>query len=441
MKQAFFFLSVTVGIALLMLLAVFEVCTANSLVLYPTHAPVEAQSTDFVISDNSIANKMPVVAHNPDQDEYLIIWRSQQADGYDIRGQYLNGEGVLLWEDFTVTTPISTSYPRLPTVAYNSTQKEFLVVWSNEISKSLYGQRVMSDGILAGSPFTISTPLSDNPHSPGLVYAPVDDVFLLAWRGCIQSQSPVARSPNGGGGSCYFYNQVLDSKGVEISENITATTSTYMQAYPALTYVPDLHEFWIVWTEQYTITAQRILTTGQLIDGPFTIAQGTTEMFNPSISNISSQGEFLVTWERMRSVPYQSLSTMGGGYRDIYARRILSSGVPVSDSFRVSNVSVAAIEPKTVYLAGQDRYFVAWGSIDYENHHQDIYAKWISETGDPFGHDFPVVVVPEDQLYATVAGDSMALVVWQDDRGTFDIRGRILERPWWVYLPLVVRGN
>ena len=445
MKHTLFLLGVTVGIAWLILLGVFGICTANFIVpssYSSTNAPLETQSTELIISNNSTANQLPAVAYNPDRDEYLVVWRSQQADGYDIRGQYLDSDGVLVRADFTVTTPISVSWPRLPAVAYNSTQKEFLVVWNNEISNSLHGQRVLSDGVLIGSPFTITTPLSDYPHGPALAYAPADDVFLLAWRGCVQSQQSVAISPNGGGGPCYFYTQVLDGKGAEISENITATTNTYMQSYPALTYMPDLHEFWIVWTEQYTITAQRILTTGLLISEPFTIAQGTTEMFNPSISNTSSRGEFLVTWENMRYVLSQSLNPMGGGgYRDIYARRVLSSGVPAGDSFRVSNVSSTALEPKTVYLSGQDQYFVAWVSIDYQNHHQGIYARWISETGETLGHDFPVVVEPEDQFQVAVAGDNMVLVAWQDNRGGPDIRGRILERPWWVYLPLVMRAG
>jgi len=92
---------------------------------------------------------------------------------------------------------------------------------------------------------------------------------------------------------------------MEVGENVTATTATYVQGYPALTYVSGSHEFRIVWTEMYTITAQRVLTTGSLDGAPFTIAQGTTEMRDPPISNVSDRGEFLVMWSNTRDVLLQ----------------------------------------------------------------------------------------------------------------------------------------
>ena len=431
MKVSFVLLCITMGIAILILLGIFGVCTAN--------VPKEAQNAEIVISNNATTNKSPAIVYNPDRDEYLVVWRSRQADGYDIRGQRLDSSGVLVGTDFTITTPISTSWPCVPAVAYNTTRKEFLVVWSNEISGNLHAQRVLSNGVRANSSFTISTSLSDDPHGATLAYAPDSDVFLLAWRGCIHNQQTIA-SPNGGN-PCYFYTQVLDGEGTRVGENITATTSTYMQGYPTLAYVPNLGEFWIVWTEQYTITAQRILTTGLLFNEPVALAQETTDMYNPSISDISDRGEFLVTWEKARDVLHQPLIPAGGGYRDIYARRVLSNGMPAGNSFRVSSTSVTAMEPKVTYPSGQGQYLVVWGNYDYQGHHRNIYARWISETGKLVGYDFPIAVAPEDQFYVAMDGENMVLVVWQDNRGGPDIRGRILERAWWLYLPLVMRAG
>jgi hypothetical protein len=464
-KRAILLVGVATGIALSLLFVLLQVCTARAALTAGTpsiSAPAEVQSSEIIVSGNVITSRVPAVVYNPDRDEYLVVWRSQQTDGYDVRGQRLDGKGFLVGDSFTITSPIggdrlaqddlvpaqpppptsTVLFPRLPAIAYNATQGEYLVVWSDEVSKTLRGQRVLSDGVLTGSPFTIPTSLSDDPHSPGLVYAPEHDLFLLAWRGCVQDQLAATASPGGGGDSCYFYTQILDATGVTIGENVTATTATYVQGYPALTYVPGSDAFWIVWTELYTITARRVLTTGLLADVPFTIAQGTTEMRDPSISNISGRGELLVTWSNTRDVLLQQSSDpMGGGYSDIYAQRVMSTGVPAGESFRVSSTGNAAIEPRTIYLPGWDQYFVVWGNVDYVNHNQNVHARWMSATDDLVGHDFPVVVAPEDQHCVAAAGSGPVLVVWEDERGGPDIRGRIPDQPTWMYLPLMMNGG
>ena len=465
MKRAILLVGVAAGIALSLLFALLQVCTADNTLIAdsPTiSSPVEEQSSEIIISGNAITNRVPAVAYNPDRDEYLAVWRSQRADGYDVRGQRLDRNGLLVGDSFTITSPVSgdgltqddltlvqppppTStvlFPRIPAIAYNATQGEYLVVWGDGVSRTLCGQRVLSDGVPIGSPFTITTSLSDDPRSPGLVYVSEHNLFLLAWRGCAQDQLAAVASPGGGGDSCYFYTQILDGMGMAVGENVTATTVTYMQGYPALAYVPDSDMFWIVWTEMYAITAQRILTTGLLADVPFTIAQGTTEMRDPSISNVSDRGEFLVTWSNTRNVLLQqSLDPMGGGYSDIYARRVVSTGVPTGESFRISSTGNATREPRTIYLPGRDQYFVVWVNVDYVNHNQNVHARWISATGELVGHDFPVAVVPEDQYCAAAAGSGPVLVVWEDARGGPDIRGRILDQPSWVYLPLMMQNN
>jgi len=50
-------------------------------------------------------------------------------------------------------------------------------------------------------------------------------------------------------------------------------------------------------------------------------------------------------------------------------------------------------------------------------------------------------VAPKDQYCAAAAGSGPVLVVWEDDRGGPDIRGRILDQPSWVYLPLVMKAG
>lgn len=423
-----------------MLLGVFRFCVGESRAVLPAHSPsasAEAYSAEIVVSSNSTTNSLPAVAHNSDGDEFLVVWTSEQTEGYDIRGQRVGANGVLVGQNLTVTAPFSATWPRLPAVAYNPSREEYLVVWSDGTS-GLRGQRVLSDGVLAGSCFTISTPLNNDPHSPALLYAPERDLFLLAWRGCLQNQASAPQAP-GGGALCYTYAQILDGVGADVSENITATSSTPWQTYPALAYVPESEQFWILWASQYEIVAQRILTTGLLIGEPFSVTQGTAEMSNASISSPSGRGEFLVAWERARQQGYQ-LGPAGGGYHDIYAQRVLSSGVPVGDSFPVSSLTGTALGPRAVQLSEHDRFFVLWQETDVADVDHDLYARWMTAAGELVGPAYSVAVAPQYQGEAAAAGNSTAFVVWRDDRGGPDIRGRLLREPSTAYLPLVARG-
>ena len=399
--------------------------------------PLDVSSSEIVVSENSNPNAYPATAYNQDQDEFLVVWNSQQANGYSIQGQRVSSNGILIDQNFTVTSGISTSIlPDAPTVAYGSDRKEYLVIWSDE-SLHLHGQRVLSDGVLLGTSFVISTPLSSLPFRPALAYSPEYDEFLLTWRDCISATTVVA-SPLGGG-ACYFYTQILDGTGARLSDNITATNETYMQTAPAIAYVPEQDEYWIVWTEQARIAAQRILTTGLLSGNSFTITHGTAEILDPSISNVSTQGELLVTWADGRYSQYNH-SPLGGGYHNIFAQRVLSTGVPLGDNFRVSS-EVTSLEPKVTYLAERDQYVVAWTTIDFVNHDYNVYARWITAAGKPIGNDLAIAATLQNQLNPTVAGRNTAFILWDDSRGTPDIRGRLMQTPTWIYLPSVMRNS
>ncbi len=434
---------IAIAIALIMLWSTFVICKADfaeSAMSLTTD--LSEQMVEIGISEDGVTSKAPAVAYNPNQDEYLVVWRSQQSDGYDVRAQRIRSDGSLVNKPFTVTSPISTSWPTPPTIAYNSQQEEYLIVWNNEATGRLQGQRVHSDGMRMGSVFTIVTSLNVDPHSPALIYTPDADVFMLAWRGClIPQQSMVIAAPIGGA-PCYFYTQILSSTGVTIREDITATTNTYMQVKPGLTYAARRREFWIVWTERYTITAQRVLTSGELIGEPFAIFTQTTDsdLFNPDISNLSNEGEFLVTWENHPNVQSQFLYPFGGGHRDIYARRVLSNGTPISDSFHISSRGITGNEPKVIYLTEQNQYLITWVSLETSDNYRDLYMRWVSADGMLIGRDFPVAVAAESQHNLALDGRKAALIVWEDERGLSTIRGRILERSWWLFLPVIVRA-
>jgi hypothetical protein len=235
---------------------------------------------------------------------------------------------------------------------------------------------------------------------------------------------------------CYFYTQLLDGTGAWLSDNITATNASSMQSTPAIAYIPGQDEYWIVWTEQTSIVGQRIQVNGLLSGIPFTISQSTSEMLDPSISNVSKQGEMLVTWADGRYSQYTH-QPAGGGYHNIYAQRVLSNGLPLGDNFRVSSNPIS-LEPKVAYLSERNQYFVTWTTLDVVNHDHNLYARWIMSTGMPLGNEVPVASTLQDQQDPAVAGWDAAFLLWSDDRGAPDVRGRLMQTPTWVYLPTVM---
>ncbi|MBN2004611.1 MAG: hypothetical protein JXA21_14745 [Anaerolineae bacterium] len=453
-KQSLCLLSMTTAIALALLLGVMAVCRADALTPPGSRvvtAPQSVQNAEMTVTAGLDTYAPFAMAYNSDLDEYLVVWRSwQPGEGYDVRAQRVSGAGVRVGEVLTVTAPVSTSVqPDPPAVTYNPDRDEFVIVWRSETASCLQGQRVSSDGVLGELPFTITTSLNSNPHSPSLVYAFADHVFLLVWRGCnvtariLGDVSPLGGGTPIGGGPCYFYTQILDGLGVAMGEEITATNSTYMQAVPASTYIPNLHEFWVVWTEQFSLKAQRVFTTGALAGEPFTITtQSDADILNPAISNIAVNGEFLAVWENHPISSYQSLRPMGGGYRDIYGQRVSSNTLSIGDRFRVSANDDVGLYPKVFFLSGQGRYVVSWMDIVVGGIRRDHCVRWISADGIPQGSPFLIGAMLNNQyLSALTGGDNTFFVAWKDERDNISIRGRILERAWWVYLPLVMRTN
>jgi hypothetical protein len=107
-KRAILLTGEAAGIALLLLFALLQVCTAHAALTADNpsmNTPAEEQSSEIIISGDAITSRVPAVAYNPDRDEYLVVWRSQQAGGYDVRGQRLDGNGLLVGDQYCPDKP------------------------------------------------------------------------------------------------------------------------------------------------------------------------------------------------------------------------------------------------------------------------------------------------------------------------------------------------
>ncbi len=224
-------------------------------------------------------------AHNSTRNEYLVIWLGNETlSNYEIFAQRLDGvTGAEIGEDDFQISEVpgaggifeDVSCPR---VAYNPTDDQYLIVWSEETTGfnwEIYGQRLdgssgeetgeddfrISDMIDAGE-----TPPNVYGANPDVAYSSEDGEYLVVWNG---SDAPL----DSGSGESEIYGQRLDAAtGAEVGANDFRLTdmgpdgsTTYDAFEPMVAHNPLRNEVLIVWwgdnavDEDFEIYGQRYL--------------------------------------------------------------------------------------------------------------------------------------------------------------------------------------
>ncbi len=152
----------------------------------------------------SIDGTEPAVAWNSTNNTYLVVWRADDLtdNDFDIFGQQLDSSGAEIGtNDFQIstTTANSTAIDTVrPDVAYNVSDNEYLVVWSGDGANGsgsgandyeIWGQLLNANTAAAvGSKVQISVMGSlDNStfvaDHPAVAYNSTDDEYLVVWHG------------------------------------------------------------------------------------------------------------------------------------------------------------------------------------------------------------------------------------------------------------------
>ncbi len=135
----------------------------------------------------------PALGYNGDRNEYLVVWEASHPRAAGIFGQRLEATGKALGGS---ALQLSGASARQPSVAYNPTGGEYLVVWiasegglaAGEFE--VFAQRVdAATGAEVGhNDFRLSTMGRDGDAAfgaalPSVAYNPLDDEYLVVWRG------------------------------------------------------------------------------------------------------------------------------------------------------------------------------------------------------------------------------------------------------------------
>jgi hypothetical protein len=318
---------------------------------------VEVGTDDFRISnvgpstnDTDYDAVQPAVAANPSTGEYLVVWYGDDLvpplvnDELEIFGQRLTAAGVEIGvDDFRISEQgadgVTTTSARVPSVAYNPSSGEFLVVWNGEDGVTdkieIWAQRLSAAGAeVGGSDYQISAigPTNDANYNafgtPVLAANPVTGGYLAAF--AANAGPPLAT------GEYEIWGQQLTAQGqrtnvddFRISEIGPDGNSAYSAQEPAVAADPLSGEYLVFWrgddalVDKFEIWGQRLNgATHADIGGDFQLTHTgpdgdeTRDAFGPAVAVDPTPGDFFVAYEADADVQNEN---------EIYARRL---GVP-----------------------------------------------------------------------------------------------------------------
>ncbi|MGK0365787.1 MAG: hypothetical protein ACI85O_002855, partial [Saprospiraceae bacterium] len=427
-------------------------------------AQTEVGSNDFRISDMGTNGNTDLdatqssVAYNITNNEYLVVWKGDNNTNneYEIYGQRLAADGTEIGtNDFLISDmgPVgNTSYgAQKPSVVYNSTDNEYLVVWigdddtaplvNNEME--IFGQRLTSDGTEVGTnDFRISDMGPNGNTSFGVlgglisaVYNTTNNQYLVIWVGD-DDTAPLVDN------ELEVFGQILAADGTEVGNNDFRISdmgpngaNNFSPGTPAVTFNPTFNNYLVVWSgdddtglleeNEFEIFGQRLSSIGAEIGAnDFRISDMGTDgdpdydAGSPSVTYNTVSNEYFVVWSSD-----DNIAPLVEGELEIFGQRLSVVGSEVGlNDFRISDMGIDgqtsnyAHTPQLVYNATNNEYLVVWYGDDASANGQ-IHVQILTAAGTETGtNDYRVNENNWDAaLYPTVAYNSSSneyLTLW-----------------------------
>lgn len=393
----------------------------------------------------------PVVAYNSTDNRYLVVW---EADGlatdneFEIFGQMLDASnGSEVGADFRISNSgTDTDAARSsndPSIAYNSTDNEFLVVWEedgfgNDNNFDIFGQRVSSAGAEVGSDFRISNTGTDTDTKlgtdPSVAYSSVDNKYLVVWRA----------NPFASVGEDEIFGQFVSNTGAEVGSDFRISTSGLFNnpalddtdnrtaIEPQVAYNPNDNEFLVAWRaddleidEKREVFVQRIDSTTGGDRGGEALASSTgnvnvgsfNSVFDPNIVYNTQNNEYLAVWLANFNATQK---------KEVFAQRLkftnlVEPQVRISTTLPEDDPSRDASEPEVAYNSANNEYLSVWDANTSGGDREIFARRFNAATGTAIGGNFRISVsgaTDTDGLNANIphaaynAANNEYLVVW-----------------------------
>jgi hypothetical protein len=380
------------------------------------YAQVPTQPTLKLIGNNidlssglTLQRLSPSVAYNSADNEYMVVWfdlRAVATTGNDVFGQRLSADGRLLGENIPIINEVGAQFD--PFVVYNSIDNNFLVAWGSQFDgpgsldfNDAFGRLISSTGVPLGG----ALPVSDAGLEISSAYNSTTNDYLVTGR--VFASGPVPG----------IFGQIVSNVGSLVGGAIVISTAGAPGPNGQVVYNPNTNEYFATWRDQeeLNLKGQRISADGDVIGNPLIISSEFPEPSNPtaSVAFDPSNNRYLIVF-----AGFQGTNILG--------QFVSSAGALIGSNFLIRKVSARTATPSVVHSSINDVFFVVW--LDSG----DILGQLLSETGVVIGT--PLVIAKETAssgpraVHNTRTGDF--LVVWPDDRnvsqGVQDIFGQLV---------------
>ncbi len=255
--------------------------------------------TPFAISIAINDQTSPLVAHNPADNNYLVVWEDRRdfaLTDADIYGQLVSSSGALVGSNFPICTADRNQYH--PALAYNSTANNYLVVWDDyrnpANSHDVYGQLVTHDGYLTpvADP-TVNFPIATSnglERDPFVSYNPSHNDYLVVWED----------SSYDGIGA-----RVVAADGTLSGTKFSIISALNYQRQPSVAYNSKVDAYLVVWHDtrmgNYDIYGRWVKADGSLSGENFPISSTAEDQQYPVVAYNSSYSNLLVAWQDKRN--------------------------------------------------------------------------------------------------------------------------------------------
>lgn len=388
----------------------FEAIRADTLLSQSADTDIDVDDFRFQISDTG--GWAPSVAYNFTDNEYIIVWNSViNADGQlEIIGQRLDATMLekLGNNDFHISSDIGDGDQEgnrrfFSAVSYNSTNNEYLVVWvAKDIGNEefeIFGQRLdaTTGEELGDNDFRISDIGSSDEDmqfidpSPSIAYNSKNNEYLVVWTG------------DNIKGEFEIYGQRIDGvTGEEIGMDDFRISdigrrrilgrSFSAALNPSVTYNSTNNEYLVVWSGDekrrrlllpltpislpiVEIFGQRIdgLTGSEVGENDFPISKvngkAIASVLIPYVSYNFQNNEYLVVWDGADVGFGGGLSTRSGSSFEkrfnsagIFGQRIdgTTGNALRPNFFRINSSGDGLIKPAIAYNSQENEYMVIW---------------------------------------------------------------------------------